>query len=106
MRWWAPLEIGWAFADRATSKIRSGSHLIKPPSHWDLRSVWDSDAERLHKITRDEFYIHGRTPLEIADRMNKALAGRPSARSECPALDQLANERLLHDTSDARAPNS
>jgi hypothetical protein len=71
-----PIEIGWAFVDPATGEIFSEGHLIKPPPNWDLGPVWDPDAEKLHKITREELYAHGRTPVEIADRMNKALAGR------------------------------
>jgi len=46
------------------------------PPEWDLGPVWDPDAEKLRKITRDELYARGRTLIEIADRMNKALAGR------------------------------
>ena len=71
-----PIEIGWAFADARSGKINSESHLIKPPPNWDLGPVWDPDAEKLHKITKEELYAHGRTPVEIADRMNKTLRGR------------------------------
>jgi len=55
-----PIEIGWAFADSTTGEIHSEGHLIKPPPSWDLAAVWDPDAEKLHKITRDELYVHGR----------------------------------------------
>jgi hypothetical protein len=71
-----PIEIGWAFADPVSGEITSESHLIKPPPHWNLGPVWDPDAEKLHKIAREELYAHGRTPIEIASRMNKVLAGR------------------------------
>ena len=71
-----PIEIGWAFADLVSGETTSESHLIKPPPNWDLGPVWDLDAEKLHKVTREEFYAHGRTPVEIADRMNRTLRGR------------------------------
>lgn len=71
-----PIEIGWAFADPATGEIHSEAHLVKPPPNWDLGPVWDPDAEKLHKISREELYTRGRTPIEIADRMNNTLRGR------------------------------
>jgi hypothetical protein len=71
-----PIEIGWAFAGLATGEIHSEGHLVKPPPNWDLGPVWDPDAEKLHKITREELYAHGRMPVEIADRMNRTLRGR------------------------------
>ena len=71
-----PIEIGCAFADRASGEIASESNLIKPPPHRNLALVWNPDAEKLHKITREELYAHGRTPIEITDRMKKMLAGR------------------------------
>jgi hypothetical protein len=48
--------------------------LVKPPPNWDLKPVWDPDAEKLHRITREELNAKGRTPVEIAGRMNKTLA--------------------------------
>jgi hypothetical protein len=71
-----PIEIGWASADARSGKINSESHLIKPPPNWDLGPVWDPDAEKLHKITKAELYAHGRTPIEITERMNNTLRGR------------------------------
>ena len=90
-----PIEIGWAFADLVSGETTSESHLIKPPPNWDLGPVWDLDAEKLHKVTREEFYAHGRTPVEIAGRMNKALAGRglpSSAAGTEPASDAAKAE--------------
>jgi len=71
-----PIEIGWAFVVDVTGDIKSESHLVKPPGHWDLAPVWDPDAERLHKISRDRLVAQGRPPFEIARPMNQALAGR------------------------------
>ena len=71
-----PIEIGWAFIDPASGEITSESHLIKPPSHWDVEPVWDPDAEKLHKISRDQLVHDGRAPFEIAGRMNRVLPDR------------------------------
>jgi hypothetical protein len=57
-------------------EIQSESHLIKPPSHWDIQSVWDPAAEQLHRISLEQLLAHGHPPFEIARRMNKVLAGR------------------------------
>jgi hypothetical protein len=71
-----PIEIGWAFANPATGKIHSESRLVRPPPEWDLGPVWDLDAEKLHKITKEELYANGHTPIEIMNRMNKRLTYR------------------------------
>jgi len=63
-------------ANPATGEIHSEGHSVKPPPTRDLGPVWDPDAEKLHKITREELYAHGRAPVEIADRMNRTLRGR------------------------------
>ncbi len=82
-----PIEVGWAYVDPTTDEIISESHLIRPPSHWDLRSVWDPDAQKLHKISMRLLYSQGRTPLEIARRMNAALPDR-ELFSDGPADDE------------------
>ena len=71
-----PIEIGWAFVDPSSGEIESEAHLIKPPPHWDLKSLWDPDAEKLHGISLRQLSREGRSPGEIAARMNKVLAGR------------------------------
>jgi hypothetical protein len=71
-----PIEIGWAFVDPSAGEIRSESHLVRPPSHWDLDPVWDPDAEKLHGISKEQLFATGRPPVEIARRMNEILAGR------------------------------
>ena len=38
------IEIGWAFIDTSTGEIQSESHLLKPPLHWDMLSVWDPEC--------------------------------------------------------------
>jgi hypothetical protein len=82
-----PVEIGWAFVEEATGAIRSESHLVKPPAHWDLAAVWDPDAQKLHKITPVQLIRNGRTPLQIVSRMNQALSGR-RLFSDAPVDDE------------------
>ena len=82
-----PIEIGWAFVERSTDKIQSRSYLVKPPSHWDMQPLWDPDAEKLHRISRDQLIARGCPPFEIARRMNEALAGR-ELFSDAPADDE------------------
>jgi hypothetical protein len=82
-----PIEIGWAFVDASTDEIHSESHLIKPPSHWDMQAVWDPDAEQLHRISLEQVVAHGHPPFEIARRMNEILAGR-ELFSDAPADDE------------------
>ena len=82
-----PIEIGWAFVDMSAGEIKSESHLVKPPPSWDMESVWDRDAEKLHRISLEQLLAHGRRPFEIARRMNEALAGR-ELFSDGPAEDE------------------
>jgi hypothetical protein len=82
-----PIEIGWAFIDKATGEIQSESYLIKPPLHWDMQPVWDPDAEKLHRISLEQLLAHGRPTFEVARRMNEVLAGR-ELFSDGPADDE------------------
>lgn len=82
-----PIEIGWAFVDMSTGEIQSESHLVKPPSHWDMQPVWDPDAERLHRISLEQLIAHGRPPFEIARRMSDVLAGK-ELFSDSPVDDE------------------
>jgi hypothetical protein len=97
-----PIEIGWAFVDPSTGKIHSESHLVKPPDHWDLKQLWDPDAEKLHRISMQQVLLYGRPPLEIASRMNTCLAGR-ELYSDSPVDDErwlrmIFNEAALAPT--------
>jgi hypothetical protein len=92
-----PIEIGWAFANPESGDITSESYLINPPPSWNLGPVWDPDAARLHKISKEDLYAHGRRPIEIAERMNEALRGR-ELYSDHPLDDRLAEaSRLIID---------
>jgi len=82
-----PIEIGWAFVETLTGEIKSESHLVRPPPYWDMESVWDPDAEKLHGISRQQLIAQGRPSFEIARRMNKVLVGR-ELFSDAPADDE------------------
>lgn len=71
-----PIEVGWAFVDRAAGAIVSESHLIKPPEDWPVKESWDRAAERLHRISLSQLHREGRPVWEVARRMNAALGGR------------------------------
>lgn len=67
-----PLEVGWAFADG-----HGEGHWIRPPAEWlRRRHAWDSEAEAVHGLTRDFLALQGELPVNVATRMNAALAGR------------------------------
>jgi hypothetical protein len=68
-------------------EIASESHLVKPPLHWDMRSVWDPDAAKLHGISPELLGANGKPPFTIARRMNEALAGR-ELFSDAPGDDE------------------
>jgi len=80
-----PIEIGWA--DPATDEIRAEGHLVKPPSHWNMRKVWDPDAQKLHGIARADLDRDGRPCFLVARRMNETLAGR-ELFSDAPGDDE------------------
>lgn len=71
-----PIEVGWAWADAASGSIISEAHLIRPPSDWDVRGSWDPAAASRHRIGTDDLFRHGRSPFEIARRMNGTVHGR------------------------------
>ena len=58
-----PIEVGWTSIDPSTGEIQSESHLVKPPSHWDMQPVWDPDAEKLHEISLKQLHAQGRPPF-------------------------------------------
>lgn len=70
-----PIEIGWASLDD-DGTVKSEAHLIKPPSDWDIHNNWDENAALLHGIALDTLAQSGRSPFDIAQRMNDELAAR------------------------------
>lgn len=62
-----PIEVGFVRHDG-----HSRCTLIRPPPHW---THWDPAAEQVHHIEREALLRHGRTPSEVAQMLNDALAG-------------------------------
>lgn len=69
-----PIEIGWAevLPDRT---IVTESHLILCERWMGRLDRWDPAAEALHRISRQRLVEHGRSPEEVANRVNEVLAG-------------------------------
>jgi hypothetical protein len=63
-----PIEVGCILSDGA-----GYCSLIKPVSDW---LHWDESAERVHGITRDLLFLHGRTPNNVATELNEKLSGQ------------------------------
>jgi hypothetical protein len=63
-----PIEIGFVLPDGT-----AWCTLIAPDEAW---THWDSDAERMHGISRSLLQRHGRNAHEVAAALNRRLAGR------------------------------
>lgn len=63
-----PIEIGFVLPDGT-----AWCTLIAPDEAW---THWDSDAERMHGISRSLLRRHGRSAHEVAAELNQRLAGR------------------------------
>ena len=63
-----PIEIGFVREDGL-----AWCSLIRPEADWQH---WDADAEQVHGIARASLLQHGRTVAEVAQRLNRHLAGR------------------------------
>jgi DNA polymerase III epsilon subunit-like protein len=63
-----PIEIGWVLPDG-----RACCTLVRPAPHW---THWDESAAALHGISREKLLRHGRAPAEVAQALNRDLAGR------------------------------
>ena len=63
-----PIEIGVVLEN-------GDSHcfLIKPEPHWNH---WESEGEALHGISRETLVKHGRSTLEVGNRLNELLLGK------------------------------
>lgn len=70
------IEIGWAFVDPANGQIASASYLVRPLTEWRIETAWDENAEDLHGISLADLYAGGVPVCDIANAMNRALAGR------------------------------
>jgi len=63
-----PIEIGFVLPDGTAYCT-----LIAPDDSW---THWDSEAERIHGISRSLLQRHGRSAHEVAAELNQRLAGR------------------------------
>lgn len=63
-----PIEIGVALDDDSRYCA-----LILPAQDWEH---WDEDAEKVHRIARDVLETHGRPACEVAEQLNRLLAGK------------------------------
>ena len=63
-----PIEVGFVLPDG-----ESFCSLIRPATGW---THWDPEAERVHHISRETLFKHGRGLDEVAALLNDRLAGR------------------------------
>ncbi len=63
-----PIEVGFVLPDGS-----AWCTLVLPDDTW---THWDGRAEQLHGITRPLLARHGRRAAEVADELNRRLAGR------------------------------
>jgi hypothetical protein len=62
-----PIEVAWVFEDG-----RSETHLIRPAPDW---TVWDPQAEAIHRIGREQLVEEGAAHADVAARMLDQLSG-------------------------------
>ncbi len=63
-----PIEVGYALVDG-----RTHCTLVRPAAHW---THWDSQAEQVHHIARSTLLSHGRSAQDVAQMLNRDLAGQ------------------------------
>lgn len=64
-----PVEVAWRMRDS------TGDVVIMPSPDWDL-DAWDSDAEGIHGLSRDDLQSEGRAPVDVAALLNDVFAGK------------------------------
>ncbi|MCW8944460.1 MAG: hypothetical protein OQL27_06775 [Sedimenticola sp.] len=62
-----PIEVGIVMPDK-----KSFCNIICPPDEW---TYWDKSAEAVHGITRELLLDKGKSPNEVADKLNQLLQG-------------------------------
>jgi hypothetical protein len=62
-----PIEVGLALASG-----KRFSSLVLPLKQW---THWDAEAEKLHKINQQTLLSHGKPIQQVAENLNKLLAG-------------------------------
>jgi hypothetical protein len=73
-----PIEVAWVFADGTHE-----THLIRPAPRW---TDWDSEAEAIHGLSREQLLTDGEPHEQVARRMVEALAGHDLCAS-APSWD-------------------
>jgi len=73
-----PIEIGVSLPNGD-----SWCSLIQPVHGW---IHWNDQSEQIHGISREELFISGKTPLQVAKKLNSFL-GESIAYSDCWVLD-------------------
>lgn len=63
-----PIEVGLAM--EGDQKFCS---LILPAPDW---THWDEEAEKVHQIDRNTLEVHGKSPKQVATRLNEILKGK------------------------------
>jgi DNA polymerase III epsilon subunit-like protein len=62
-----PIEVGYVLPDG-----RAACMLVRPVDGW---THWDEQAEQVHGIRRSTLVRHGRSPQDVAQALNRDLAG-------------------------------
>ncbi|MEM7146843.1 MAG: hypothetical protein AAF591_17055 [Verrucomicrobiota bacterium] len=81
-----PIEVAWNDSGGLIT-----NHLVKPESDW---TSWDSEAERIHGITRDELEQDGISAAELCRLIRASLSG-VTAYSDAPELERFWLNRLF-----------
>lgn len=74
-----PIEVGISLPDGKT-----WCSLIKPAQSW---TYWSQEAENIHGISYEELIKNGKSPTEVAGKLNELLTSH-TAYSDCWVLDQ------------------
>jgi hypothetical protein len=81
-----PIEVAWVFENG-----RAETHLIRPAEDW---TVWDAEAEAIHRIGRDQLLEEGADHRDVATRMLDQLSGH-ALYVTAPSWDGQWLSRLL-----------
>lgn len=81
-----PIEVGWAAEDGSEE-----AHLIRPAPDW---TDWDSSAEAIHRISREQLMAEGEPHDRVARRVLEALA-EADIYVTAPSWDGMWLSKLL-----------
>ncbi|MGH1439607.1 MAG: 3'-5' exonuclease [Cellvibrionaceae bacterium] len=74
-----PIEVGVSLPNGKT-----WCSLIRPSQSW---KHWDKEAETIHGISQEELISNGKSPTEVAGKLNQMLSSS-TVYSDCWVLDQ------------------